>query len=625
MWIKGNQEEKPNDKINVELLTTLEDHMEEREAKVLLYRFLKENLTYSANLIMGVDLFPFQHMAVKGMFKSDYFLGIWSRGLSKSWSTGIFAALYAIFNQGVNIGILSKTFRQSKHIFRKIEDISKTPEAAFLQQCITHVSRSNDEWIMSIGESKIIALPLGDGEKLRGFRFHVMIIDELLLMPEKILNEVIMPFLSTVEDPVVRQKMHDAETDMIEAGLLEEKDRTQWPSNKLVGLSSASYKFEYLYKLYTEYEDLILHPEKAEKDEELEHVHRVIMHFSYDVAPTKLYDQKLINQSKATMSQAQFEREFGSKFTDDSSGYFKISKMAACTFEDGQPPSVEIVGEKDDEYILAVDPSWSESESSDDFAMQVIKLDKEKKKGILVHSYAMSGTNLKKHIAYFLYILEHFNIVSIVMDYNGGVQFLSAVNESALFKQKGIKVGVIEDVAFDDPTEYQKDVRDYKRKYNKDTCDICYLRKPSSSWIRIANESLQAAFDHKRMLFAGMAIDDEYYKQIKYNPDISNLVFLRKDELHEKGNESRVVDFVENQKDNVELTKTECALIEVSSSPQGNQTFDLPLSLRKLGGKEKARKDSYSALLLGNWMMERYFDMQDFDDDVQFGFEPIMI
>ncbi len=58
-------------------------------------------------------------MAIKAMMESDYFLGIWSRGMSKSFSTGIFALLDAILNQGVQIGILSKSFRQSKMIFKK--------------------------------------------------------------------------------------------------------------------------------------------------------------------------------------------------------------------------------------------------------------------------------------------------------------------------------------------------------------------------------------------------------------------------------------------------------------------------------------------------------------------------
>ena len=35
------------------------------------------------------------------------------------------------------------------------------------------------------------------------------------------------------------------------------------------------------------------------------------------------------------MSQSQFDREFNAIFTDDSSGFFKTSTMAACTIKDG--------------------------------------------------------------------------------------------------------------------------------------------------------------------------------------------------------------------------------------------------------------------------------------------------
>jgi hypothetical protein len=299
-WEKGHQIlHKKFENVNQEILDT-EGFIEEEKAKVLLYKFLRENPSFTSELISGISLFPFQHMAIKAMMETDYFLGIWSRGLSKSFTTGIFAAMDAILNQGVYIGIISKSFRQSRMIFNKIEEIAKSPKAAYLSQCITRVSKSNDQWVMEIGRSKIIALPLGDGEKLRGFRFQRMIIDELLLMPEKIINEVILPFLAVVENPTERQKIYDLETKMIEAGKMTEEERHKWPHNKIIGLSSASYKFEYLYKLYQQYENLILNPSKQDN------AHRVIMHLSYDCAPKQLYDQNLLDQSKATMSEAQF-------------------------------------------------------------------------------------------------------------------------------------------------------------------------------------------------------------------------------------------------------------------------------------------------------------------------------
>jgi hypothetical protein len=615
-WELGNQKSRNKDRDINNLILSKEGFLDEREAKVLLYRFLKENPSFTSELLTGVELFPFQHMAIKAMFNTDYFLGIWSRGLSKSFTTGIFALLDAIMNQGVHTGIISKSFRQAKMIFRKIEDISKSVKAPMFAETIGRVSRGNDEWFMEIGNSRITALPLGDGEKLRGFRFQRMIIDEFLLMPEKIFNEVIVPFLSVVENPTERQNIRNIETKMINEGKMTEDERTIWPNNKIIGLSSASYKFEYLYKLYQQYEYLITNKNQ-------DNAHRVIMHFSYDCAPTELYDQALLNQSKATMSESQFQREFGSVFTDDSSGYFKVSKMALCTIPDGEGQSVEVAGDPNAKYILSFDPSWSESDGSDDFAMQVIKLVPDKKIGIVVHSYAMAGTSLKNHIEYFHYLLNNFNIVSIVGDYNGGVQFLNSANESEVFKKEKLNIKTF-DADFDTLQEYNQAIKESRNQYNLNDKRICHLRKPTSSWIRFGNELLQSAFDHKKLLFAGAAMNDSYSKQRSKDIPIEKLKYLNTaDEEKERG--AKMIDFIEHQKDMIDLTKAECALIQPSTTSTGTQTFDLPSNLKNQKGPDRARKDSYSALVLVNWMMHVYYDMMEMPEQQQFTFMPMFI
>jgi hypothetical protein len=620
-WEQGKQiSRKDSDDFNEELLK-MEGYLEDQEAKILLYKFLRENITFTADLVSGVKLFPFQHMAIKAMFTTDYFMGVWSRGMSKSFTTAIYAYLDAILNQGVEIGILSKSFRQAKMIFKKIEDIASKPQALYLNQCITHKSKSNDEWLLEIGSSRIRALPLGDGEKLRGFRFHRIIIDEFALMPERIYNEVIIPFLSVVENPTQREELYNIETDLIKQGKMQESDRHTWPNNKLIALSSASYKFEYMYKAYEQFEELIQTGGQRKGD-----AHRTIMQFSYDCAPKQLYDQNLINQAKSTMSQSQFDREFGAIFTDDSSGYFKTSKMAACTLKDGENPCTEIAGEPGAKYILAFDPSWAESESSDDFAMMVLKLDEEKKMGIVVHSYALSGANLKQHIYYFYFLLKNFNIVSIVGDYNGGVQFINAANESLLFKENKINIKCI-NTNFDDIENYQEKLREGKKEYNLDNGTICYLRKPTSQWIRRANEFLQSNFDHRRILFASRAIDDNYNAQRRKKIPIDKIQFLRTSQSAERQTkEAKMIDFVEHQFDMMNLVKTQCSLIQITTSAGGTQNFDLPPSLKRQTGPEKARKDSYSALVLGNWMVKLYNDMMEVKtENITTTFTPMFI
>ena len=621
-WQEGNQKLRLNKNrdINKQLLDPNLGFLEEKEAKLLLYKFLRENTTFAADLLMGIKLFPFQHMSVKAMFETDYYMGVWSRGMSKSFTTAIFAALDAVLNQGVEIGILSKSFRQAKMIFKKIEDIASKPEAALFAQCITKKSKSNDEWLLEIGSSRIRALPLGDGEKLRGFRFHRIIIDEFLLMPERIYNEVIVPFLSVVENPTQREDLYNLETKLINEGKMEEQERYAWPNNKLIALSSASYKFEYMYKLYTQFENLIFNQSPTDT------AHRTIMQFSYDCAPKQLYDQNLLNQAKSTMSQSQFEREFGARFTDDSSGYFKISKMAECTIADGESPSVEVAGEPGAQYLVAFDPSWAESESSDDFAIQVLKLNSEKQIGTVVHSYALSGANMKDHIRYFAYILLNFNVVMVIGDYAGGVQFISACNESEIFKKDNLKLGTIA-VDFEKQETYKDDLQKARNTYNKSENKICYLRKPTSNWIRQANELLQSNFDHKRMFFGSRAIDDAYQIQKSKSIPIESLKYLKTaDSMEKMTKQAKMIDFIEHQSDMIELTKVECALIQITTTSQGTQTFDLPTNLKRQSGRDKARKDSYSALVLGNWMVKTYFDIMNFKPkEVVSTFTPMFI
>ena len=74
-WEEGIQKYEKDD-VNERIANT-KGFIEEKQAKLLLYEFLRENTTFAVDLLSGVKLFPFQHMAIKSMFKTDYFLGVW--------------------------------------------------------------------------------------------------------------------------------------------------------------------------------------------------------------------------------------------------------------------------------------------------------------------------------------------------------------------------------------------------------------------------------------------------------------------------------------------------------------------------------------------------------------------
>lgn len=532
-----------------------------------------------------------------------------------TWLCAVFLLLQLVFRQGITIGVLSSSFRQSKLILGKAEDILNKPACRMMKGLFTF-QKGTDMWTLSCGRSKAIALPLADGSKLRGFRFQIMLIDEFLNMPKNVFTEVLLPFIGVIDNPVERDEIREIEDQLIREGKMTEEERYKWVDNKLILLSSPSFTFEYMYELYCLYRDQILGTETKHREEELDFKddsYKVIFQYSYECVINQ-YDKKQIASAKATMSEATFAREYGGQFISESDSYFRLSKMEACTIPEGGDPYIEIAGDPKSEYIISVDPSWSEDEGSDDFAMEVFKLDNDEQKACLVHAYGMAGTNLKKHIFYFHYLITKFNTACVVMDYAGGVQFVSACNESELFKSSGIHLGVIEvQDEFEKQETYMDDIYKFKSELNQSQRKYVFLRKPTSSWIRQANELLQANIDHKRIYFASQPINHDYESQKKKVIPIKDLEWDAK--FKKPPTEpAQIVEFLDHLAGMIKLTKTQTSNIEVATNPQGSQTFRLPPHMAKIKGPNKPRKDNYSALVLGNWMAKIYFDSKNASD-----------
>ena len=170
------------------------------------------------------------------------------RGTSKSTTAAWFVILYAIMYPGSKIGIIGPSFRNTRKLFQEIQKVAGMRGAEFLRQIVTDVKCAPDINQCKIGSSEVYALPLGSsGDKIRGYRFNVVILDEAGFVPEKIITTVILPFLSTNVDPIERQKIRDNDQKLIDLGLMKEEDRTVFKSNKFLAFSSATYQFEYLY------------------------------------------------------------------------------------------------------------------------------------------------------------------------------------------------------------------------------------------------------------------------------------------------------------------------------------------------------------------------------------------
>ena len=90
--------------------------------------------------------------------------------------------------------------------------------------------------------------------------------------------------------------------------------------------------------------------------------------------------------------------------------------MHECTVPDGEAPHTLVTGNPEKEYILGIDPSFSNSPSSDYFAMSLLELDEGSY--TLVHSYAVAGGDLKNHIKYLFYLYKNYQDSSVFLNLN---------------------------------------------------------------------------------------------------------------------------------------------------------------------------------------------------------------
>lgn len=607
------------DNVHSELLS-IHGIVDDDVSKFYLARFLENNLAYTLKLLTGADgkgveMYPFQEILINMLFEKDNVLCVIGRGIGKTTCAIWFICLYCIIYPGTRIGILGPSFRKSRDIFKGVLDLATKKGATLLRQCVTGSTGTIDKkeapdlcYLKFDNKSEIYALPLGtSGDKIRGYRFNVVVLDEAGFVPEKIITSVIVPFLSTNFDPIERARAKQKEDELISRGLMKESDRIIYKNNKFLAFSSATYQFEYLHTVYKNYKEAILNP----KDQFASYG---VFQMSHEAAPIGLLSEASTENAKNSMSVTEFTKEYCAQFPSDSDSYFSMKKMEACTIPIGHEPFIEIYGDQNSKYLVAIDPnSMSDATTADHFGIGVFKLNAERKEIVLVHQFAACELNITDYIWYFLYILENFNVVCVTID-KSGVQFISMCNESQMFKDRNLKLDFFEGDFEADEKEYIRELNRARRSYNLTSKRIVYGQQFYSEWKRVACEHLQYCIEYKKIWFAAEPGDYNFEAMTKFN--VGNFDKLKIFSGEEGGREdlARKIDFIDHQKVLMNDVKRQCSLIELKVSPQGSHQFELPSNIRRLRGANQVRRDLFSTTLLGAYMAKRYFDLISTDE-----------
>lgn len=531
----------------------------------------KNNFTWATYHLLKwkskpLRLAPFQSVIVDFLWEKTFPILLASRGGSKTFTLGLYATLHAIFAQGSKIVIVSNSFRQSKLVFDVIEELYNN--SPILQACCPlPPSKPNDSRELRIGDSIIKAIPLGNGERIRGIRGNVILCDEFASINPEIFQVVVRGFAAVSADPVDTAHQISMQEEMVRKGLMNKEDIKKARGNKIIYSGTANFQFNHFYKLYQTHKNIIdnkimgsskdFNKQMGIEDDDgieetLDWRDYGIVQLPYYGLPKGFMDDKQITQAKTTMTRALFEMEYCCIFPTDSDGFYRRSLINEATpgyNKVGTAFGIETKGESGFEYVMGIDPA----RRTDNFSICILKLMPDGTRRN-VYVYSMNRKSWPEATRKVRELLRRFNVVRISMDAGGGGTNV----EDMLQDPKHLEPGELQIWRYDDP-----DHKLFKGLH------ILEMVNFTSSWIRDANYGLASDIEHRRLLFP-----------YKTKENVS--------EEHE--------DIWEEHE---EQLKEICHIV-VTSTKTGVEHFDLPETTQGATLKVVQRKDRYSALLLAD-------------------------
>jgi hypothetical protein len=374
-----------------------------------LLKFYRENPCIAAYDLLRIDLADIQRVVFEDMWFKNYVITVAGRGFGKTFLLGALSALSCMLYPGYRVGLIGPVFRQSKMIFQEVEKLySKSPilrEAT--EKKPTNASDRSYLRFKSIGgynPSYLEALPLGDGSKIRGSRFYLIVVDELAQVPDSTLDMVVRPMGATTLEPMENVRRIERQKRLIELGLASEDDFEEETVNKMIMTSSGFYKFNHMWRRMKD------HWAMMDRDGD-ESQYRVWQVPHWDL-PDGFLDKNNISEAKRIMSDAEFRMEYEAAMISDSEGFFKASVLEACTEDSGY--TLEVRGDPGAEYILGVDPSQGGEASC---GMVVIRFGNPNK---IVNVLELKRKTTQELTMMIQAVCDAYNTVRIFVDKGGG-------------------------------------------------------------------------------------------------------------------------------------------------------------------------------------------------------------
>ena len=542
---------------------------------------------FFAKFLLNIELHPFQQVILKQLWNHTFPMLIATRGGSKTFCLAVYCFLKAIINHPIKVVVVGASFRQAKFVIQEMVTIWNR-SAVLRDICnpshfgIRQGPRLNpDRYEFHIGESKVTALPLGDGTTIRGERANVVIADEFASIPRDVFEVVVRGFTSTSSSPIEKVKYMAKIQYLKKHKMLDENYQVRW-NNQVVVAGTADWFNSHFYEYWTNWREIIMSRGDKQRIElafgpevvdQIDWKNLCIIRIPAELLPKGFLQEEQLALAKATTHTGIYNSEYGACFIKDTEGFFKHSLVESCVTDS---TSVKITGDKNKRYVYGIDPA----SERDNFSIVILELDRHIRKVVYCwttnrgkHKLARRDEKNLIELDFYKYcarkirkLMRRFPCERIAIDtQGGGIAVIEALHDPAIMEEDEHLIWpIVEDK--------EKDTDIYQGLHI-----IQEISFSSAQWTSYANHSLKKDLEDKLVQFP--LIDAVTLAKIesKTNEFTDSLVECAF-EIEELKRELKMIVY----------TKTDIIQRERWDVPQVG------------GSKVKIRKDRYTALLMAN-------------------------
>jgi len=566
----------------------------------------------TCKLLFGIELHPIQIAILQEFWTRPFPMFIASRGFGKSFLMSLYCILKCTFVPGTKIVVVGAGFRQSKILFEYMENIWRT--SPILRSIFNGNDdgprRDVDRCTLRLGDSWTIAIPMGDGSKIRGLRAHIIIADEFASMSPDIYETVVAGFAAVSASPIENVKEQAKKQAMIDAGIWNEELEalSKKPSNQAIISGTADYGFKHFAQYWKRYKSIVESggdPIKlqdifnGEVPENFNWKDYSVIRIPYELIPKGFMDDKQVARAKATIHSGIYNMEYAACFVNDSEGFFKRSLIESCIASETNNITINqknivfearVEGDPNLGYVYGIDPA----SEKDNFSIVILEVHPDHSR--VVYSWTTNRSNFKtrqkaglsdEHDFYkfcsrkIRNLMKLFPPIRIGLDaQGGGVAIEEALHDPSKLEEGEVLIW---------PVVEENKVKDTDSQPGLHILELIQFAR--ADWTAQANHGLRKDLEDKLLLFPrfdnltlGLAMDKEGKDILE-----SDL-----DPIYDSLSECILeIEDLKNELTTIVMTQT-------SSGPNARDRWDTPEIKLNNGKKGRLRKDRYSSLVMAN-------------------------